>query len=242
MNKSEANLLYLLDVIIHFMMAQESLDNIKNDKTYFRFKLKKLTNELSADIEPILERDYSLVFKNGQETTLNIISEFEILVRYVALNKVPPKETLQNMVKAYNEKCKFIGSIAKKVIKSDERKVKPLTKRENDFLHLLDYTVNLVFLHKYLGMLTESQYNCLVLKSKINSILEEIKPILKKDFSAVFKEGENTDLIQFYKDWINFLGDTKIDQKIVVAQLVESWNINPKALEGAVNKTLKTTP
>lgn len=236
---SEANLLYLLDVIIHFMMAQECLDLIKRDKTYLRFRLKKLTSELSNEIEPILKRDYSIVFKNGEETTLNIISEFEILVRYIALNKVPPKESLQDMVKAYNLKCKAVGSITKKVIKSDDREANELSKKETDFLHLLDYIVNLLFLYKYLGMLTESQYNCTLLKKKINLIIEEVRPILKRDFNTVFKVGDGSDLIYNYKDFIGFLGSTKIDQKIVVAQLVESWNINPEAMKGITQKTLK---
>lgn len=238
MRHNEGNLLYILDAIIHFMMVQESYENLKEGKKYLSKSVKMQAKRLFEDIEPIVKRDYEIVFFNGQETTLNIIAEFEILTRYIAIMKVPEKQMMQDMVTAFNNNTKLIGSISRKIVKSDNREKKELTPEQQEYLHLLDYAVNLVFLNKYLDVVKESHYNKLVFQQKINSLLKALKPLVMKDKGLVFTTIEETDLIEFYSNWISFLGKTKIDQKIVVSQLIESWNIDSKSFEGAVKKVL----
>jgi Ca2+-binding EF-hand superfamily protein len=63
------------------------------------------------------------------------------------LTKLPSKEEIQNLSKAYNENPKLIGSISKKVIVTTMKEINQevLTKEQNNLLRLLDYAVNLVF-------------------------------------------------------------------------------------------------
>jgi hypothetical protein len=46
-------------------------------------------------------------------------------------------------------------------------------------------------------------------------------------------------MIEFYRDFVEFLGNVKIYEKIAIAQLIESWNNDQKSIRGAVNKTLQ---
>lgn len=233
------NLLYLLDTIIHFMMAQESFDILQKSERYYRQELKKLTRSLADDINPIVSKDYTTVYRNGDVQTQNIISEFEILVRYLAIGSVPEKEKTQDLVKAYNQNKKLVGSIAKRVVRSDSRELKTISKEEMEYLSILDYTVNLVFIEKYLNKLKECHYNKTLLLLKIAKILFVLGPILKRDYHIVFKTTPPFNLIDFYRDWMDFLGSTKVDQKIVISQLIEAWNVDKKAVEGTINITLK---
>jgi hypothetical protein len=55
------------------------------------------------------------VHSNGEDTTNKIIIDFEIFVRYIGLTKLPSKEEIQNLSKAYNENPKLIGKYIEKL-------------------------------------------------------------------------------------------------------------------------------
>lgn len=239
----EQNLLFLLDTIIHFMMAQESFDEFENkvDKepaSFFRSSFKMRSTQLYKDLEPIISSDYAKVYSNGSEETQNIILEYEIFIRYIALAKIPQNAELQQISKAYNENPKLIGSISKKVVKSSNKKSNSISKKEKEFLHLLDYTVNLVFLESYMDKLVGTKYPTVMLRQRIASVLREIGPIIKQNFHLVFHNEGPRDLIAFYREFIEFMGDIKIYEKIGIAQLIEAWNIDKKSFTGAINKVL----
>lgn len=229
------NLLILLDAILHFMITQEMYANVSLDKKYLKFEFKKAAKEFDNYLNPIVSKDYGQVYKNGSETTLDLISEFEIFIRYIAICKVPEKKELQDLMKLYNKDAKLVASICKKILKKyDSRDIPNPSEEAKAFLNLLDYVVNLVFLENYVSKLKETHYNCTLIKNHINKILNLAKPILKKDFELVFKKEDSVDLIEYYRDYVSFLGDTKIDQKIVVSQLTEAYNINKKAILGII--------
>ena len=245
--KKQENLLFVLDTIIHFMMVRESFDYIDNDnlkKTAFYFKgnFKTKSKELRKILDPIVKRDYALVYANGEDTTNKLIVDFEIFVRYIGLTKLPSKEEVQNLSKAYNQNPKLIGSISKKVIVNTLKDTKPsevLSKEQNNLLRLLDYAVNLVFLEKYLFKIEETDYDIYKITTLIKSILKEIKGIINKNYHLLSKEPPKEDMIEFYRDFADFLGNVKIYEKIAIAQLIESWNNDQKSIRGAVNKTLQ---
>lgn len=239
----ESNLLFLLDTIIHFMMMQKKYDAISNKKDpapFYKQNFKLKSNQLLTELEPFINRDYGLVFKNGEETTNNIIIELEMFVRYIAIGKVPTFEEIQYLSKAYNQDEKLIGSISKKIIKKkDFEIVKPLGKKETDLLNLLDYSVNLVFIEKYLSKVIGTDYNTNKILGLISAILKEANVIIEANYKAVFKVKPKSDVIQFYRDFGEFMGEVKIYEKIAIAQLIEAWNRDEKSINGAVNKTLK---
>ena len=247
LTKQEENRLFVLDTIIHCMMVRESFDYIENDNPkkvafYFKGNFKTKTKELKKILEPIITRDYALVHANGEDTTNKIITDFEIFVRYIGLTRLPSKEEIQNLSKAYNQNPKLLGSISKKVIVGTFKNDKPsevLSKEQNNLLRLLDYAVNLVFLEKYLFKIEETNYDIYKITTLIKSILKEVKGIINKNYQLLSKEPPKADMIEFYRDFVEFLGDIKIYEKIAIAQLIESWNNDQKAMQGAVNKTLK---
>jgi hypothetical protein len=201
----ESNLLFLLDTIIHFMMMQEKFDAISNKKSpapYFKQNFKLKTNQLMTELEPIINRDYGLVFKNGEQTTNDIIVELEMFVRYIAIGKMPTFAEMQGLSKAYNENEKLIGSISKKTIKKREFKIEsPLGKKEIDLLHLLDFSVNLVFIEKFLLKVKGTDYDTNKILGLISAILKEANTIIETNHQAVFKVKQKSNVIAFYRDF-----------------------------------------
>ena len=234
---SSENLLYLLDFIVHSMRLQEIYDDFAETK-YNKREVKRLTKFLSQKIDPILERDYSIVYNNGSDETQSIMIDLEIFVRNIGLMMVPESEQIQRFMKAYQKDSKKISSISKKIIKkSQEIERQPLPQDKEEYLFMLDYCVNLIFIHKYLSKMKKPQYDVKTLKQMINKIINKLTPLIEKDKGILF-EDKSVDLIKFYIGFIDFLGTSKIDQKIVLSQLIESWNYDKKSIEGIVSKIL----
>lgn len=240
--QTESNLFCLLDTIIHFMMSQEKFDTLAGRTMHNKIKTKYCLpsmESLSEALEPLITKDYNTVFKNDQNETLKLISTFEIYVRYIAIAKLPDNTTIQKLLNAYGKDTKLVGSICKKVFKHSDSKSPEPSQEQIDYLNLLDYCVNLVFIERNLAKLIIDHYDTVLLRKRINRVLSELKPHLANNIGLVFKESlNNTDLIEEYRKHVKFTGDIRVDNKIVLSQLIEAWNINSKSLEGVANKVL----
>ena len=112
--KSESNLLVLLETIVYLQLLLENLEELQGTH-YNKQKLKQQINAFINTIEPLAERDYNVVFGNGQEETIKILNEYSKMVKFISLQKLPSKVYLSQIVQAWNTDHKTIEEIAQKI-------------------------------------------------------------------------------------------------------------------------------
>lgn len=112
--KSESNLLILLETIVYLQLLLENLEELQGTH-YNKQKLKQQINAFINTIEPLAERDYNVVFGNGQEETIKILNEYSKMVKFISLQKLPSKVYLSQIVQAWNTDHKTIEEIVQKI-------------------------------------------------------------------------------------------------------------------------------
>lgn len=115
MEKSPENLIILLDTIITMQLLVENLEQLQGTH-YNRMRLKQQIKALLKECAPLVERDYNLVFGNGESETQNIMFEFEKLIRYISLQKLPQKVVLSQMVECFNLDKKTMEATMHRII------------------------------------------------------------------------------------------------------------------------------
>ena len=116
MNPNKHDLLTLLETIILMQMLVENLDELKN-KHYDKQLVKNRLNALLKTVSPLAERDYNIVFKNGEHDTQSIISEYEALISHISNQQVPQKVALSQMVQAWNFDRKTMEATTHRILK-----------------------------------------------------------------------------------------------------------------------------
>jgi hypothetical protein len=99
--KSDKNMLVLLEAIILIQLLLENLEELQGTH-YNKQRLKQQMNYLIKELEPLAERDYNVVFNNGQEETIKIANEYSKMVKFISLQKLPSKVALTQIVEAWN--------------------------------------------------------------------------------------------------------------------------------------------
>ena len=119
MNKKnkEDNLLDLLDIIILLMMLTEKVETFQIENHYNRQQIKQASKKLLDVITPIAERDYKIIFGNGEKETQQIISEYENFVAQIRDFNVPQKVILTQMIQAFNLEKSTIEATVHRVLK-----------------------------------------------------------------------------------------------------------------------------
>lgn len=116
MKQEQENLLTLLETIILMQMLIENLEMLQGthyNKSNLKVKLKTLIKEVS----PLAERDYNIVFNNGESETQEIIKEYEKMVSFISLQQLPSKVALSQIVEAWNLEPKTIEATTHRIIK-----------------------------------------------------------------------------------------------------------------------------
>ena len=116
MKQEQENLLTLLETIILMQMLIENLEMLQGthyNKSNLKVKLKTLISEVS----PLAERDYNIVFNNGESETQGIIKEYEKMVSFISLQQLPSKVALSQIVEAWNLEPKTIEATTHRIIK-----------------------------------------------------------------------------------------------------------------------------
>ena len=113
----EDNLLDLLDIIILMMMLVEKIEDFQINNHYNKMQIKSTLKKALQTITPLAERDYSIVFNNGESETLQIISEYENLVAQIRDFNVPQKVILTQMIQAFNFDKDTIEATTHRIIK-----------------------------------------------------------------------------------------------------------------------------
>ena len=116
MKQEQENLLTLLETIILMQMLIENLEMLQGthyNKSNLKVKLKTLIKEVS----PLAERDYNIIFNNGESETQEIIKEYEKMVSFISLQQLPSKVALSQIVEAWNLEPKTIEATTHRIIK-----------------------------------------------------------------------------------------------------------------------------
>ena len=113
----EDNLMDLLDIVILLMMLVEKVETFQIENHYNKQQIKQASKKLLEVITPIAERDYKIVFQNGEKETQQIISEYENFVAQIRDFNVPQKVILTQMIQAFNFDKSVIESTVHRVLK-----------------------------------------------------------------------------------------------------------------------------
>lgn len=98
----EEDLLQLLDIVLQMMLLTETVEDFKIKNVYNRQNIKNSLDRALRVIVPLVDRDYPLVFKAGQEDSMKIMNKYEKLIHFIRDFNVPQKEKLTEMIEAYN--------------------------------------------------------------------------------------------------------------------------------------------
>lgn len=121
MSQEPKNLMTLLETIILMQMMMENLELLQGTH-YNRSNLKVKIKTLLKEITPLAERDYNIVFKNGEMDTQSIVMEYEKLVSYISLQQLPQKVALSQIVESWNHEPKTIEATCHRIIKKYNKK------------------------------------------------------------------------------------------------------------------------
>ena len=117
----EDNLLDLLDIIILMMMLVEKIEDFQINNHYNKMQIKSVLKKALQTITPLAERDYSIVFNNGENETLQIISEYENLIAQIRDFNLPQKVILTQMIQAFNLDKDTIEATTHRIIKKHSK-------------------------------------------------------------------------------------------------------------------------
>ena len=117
----EDNLLDLLDIIILMMMLVEKIEDFQINNHYNKMQIKSVLKKALQTITPLAERDYAIVFNNGENETLQIISEYENLIAQIRDFNLPQKVILTQMIQAFNLDKDTIEATTHRIIKKHSK-------------------------------------------------------------------------------------------------------------------------
>jgi hypothetical protein len=121
--QKEKDLLDLLDIIIHMFMLVEKIEGFQIENHYNKMQIKSVLNKALQVITPLAERDYQVVFRNGESETLQIMSEYENLIAQIRDFNVPQKVILTQMIQAFNLERGVIEATTHRILKKHSKKV-----------------------------------------------------------------------------------------------------------------------
>ena len=113
----EEDLLQLLDIILQMMLLTETIEGFKIRNVYNRQMIKNVLNKALAVIVPIVDRDYPLVFKAGQDDSIKIMNKYEKMIHFIRDFNVPQKEKLIEMIEAYNYEKGVMDATTHRILK-----------------------------------------------------------------------------------------------------------------------------
>ncbi len=120
--QKEKDLFDLLDIIIHMFMLVEKIEGFQLENHYNKMQIKSVLNKALQVITPLAERDYQIVFRNGESETLQIISEYENLIAQIRDFNVPQKVILTQMIQAFNLERGVIEATTHRILKKHSKK------------------------------------------------------------------------------------------------------------------------
>ena len=118
--------LLVLESILYGYLYKESIRQMK--KGYYSDVSAVCTamNVVEKKIKPIIERDFNIVYKNGNKAegkneSFGLIADLEYQVKEMASFRVPAKVVLSKMIKAFNYENDTILATADRIIKKHDK-------------------------------------------------------------------------------------------------------------------------
>ena len=121
--QKEKDLLDLLDIIILMFMLVEKIEGFQLENHYNKMQIKHVIKKTLQTITPLAERDYQIVFRNGESETLQIMSEYENLIAQIRDFNVPQKVILTQMIQAFNLERGVIEATTHRILKKHSKKI-----------------------------------------------------------------------------------------------------------------------
>ena len=104
-------------------MLVEKIEGFQLENHYNKMQIKNVLKKALQTITPLAERDYEIVFNNGSEETLQIITEYENLVAQIRDFNVPQKVILTQMIQAFNLEKDVIEATTHRILKKHAKKL-----------------------------------------------------------------------------------------------------------------------
>lgn len=124
---SEEQLLILLEVIIMSQLLIDRLDDFK--LTYYnKFTLKLRAKSLMDFLEKEVAKDYNLVFKAGEQDTINVCNEYQKLIEMIRDFNVPQKVAISQFIQAWNYDKSTLEACVHRLLTKESKGIKPKEK------------------------------------------------------------------------------------------------------------------
>ncbi len=98
-------------------MLVEKIEGFQIQNHYNKMQIKSVLNKALQVVTPLAERDYLIVFRNGESETLQIMSEYENLIAQIRDFNVPQKVILTQMIQAFNLERGVIEATIHRILK-----------------------------------------------------------------------------------------------------------------------------
>ena len=110
-----------------------------------------------------------------------------------------------------------------------------------DLITLLETVILMQMLLENLELLQSTHYNKQRLKQQIKSLIQEIAPLAERDYNIVFANGsdETIQIILEYEKLVSFISLQQLPQKVVLSQMCEAFNYEPKTIEATIHRIIK---
>jgi hypothetical protein len=102
-------------------MLVEKIEGFQLENHYNKMQIKSVLNKALQVITPLAERDYQIVFRNGESETLQIMSEYEKLIAQIRDFNVPQKVILTQMIQAFNLERGVIEATTHRILKKHSK-------------------------------------------------------------------------------------------------------------------------
>jgi len=105
---------------------------------------------------------------------------------------------------------------------------------------LLKTVIKMQMVAEELDELKRTDFNKKRIKMLINSLISEIDPILKKNYTKIFGIDQETTqhIISEYERYVTYLTPLSMPEQITFCQMTEAWNIDKKTVEATLHRII----
>jgi len=105
---------------------------------------------------------------------------------------------------------------------------------------LLDTVITMQMCAENLEELRGTDFNKQKIKMLIRSLLSEIDPILRKNYTKIYgiDQEATQNIISEYERYVKYLAPLSMPDKVMFCQMTEAWNIDKKTVEATLHRII----